>query len=523
MDEYVSITSDICLKSMAYEEYMSCFKDDILKTNCLRLMLKIIGGGMDFKISSVKIECDKGRVLIPFSDSVTFFYGNTGVGKTTLLNLINFALGQDLVNTQIVDKEVNGVCVDAFVCKRRLSIERKVSSNMITVKEENEVRIFLAKGDSNSRATFSDYLYKLIGLEPIERLQGKSSKSIRVSFANFMWYAYLRQDELDNTLFYLGEQNGNYKKYASNYVMRSLLNETKIIEKEILQEIYKLSEKQEVAQAKLAVIKEVLDESVIFEINIDDEIEKKYNMLGEVNQKIERALKFEGDNNEERIKKIAEWSKVFGRYEAEIRYLNEFRKINKLKEKYNIIIQKYNQEKVEHQAKLRAIHKEPFKKNIDCLEVLFKRSLLDVGFPNFSEEEIVRIDTSSFLPAVYDSIGNFRFDYYNLSSSGIRTIFKICYTLSIYQYVRERKISSLLPTFIMIDTPMKNISERIDEKIYMNLYDYFYRLFSKGGELFGIQLIIIDKEKPKIFEKNKVACRMFTKENPLIPLSMLEK
>lgn len=75
----------------------------------------------------------------------------------------------------------------------------------------------------------------------------------------------------------------------------------------------------------------------------------------------------------------------------------------------------------------------------------------------------------------------------------------------------------------MIDTPMKNISERIDEKIYMNLYNYFYRLFSKGGKLFGIQLIIIDKEQPEIFKEKGVVCRMLTKQNPLIPQSMVEK
>ena len=72
------------------------------------------------------IDCDKGKILIPFSDNITFFYGNTGVGKTSLLNLINYALGQDLILTQIIDEEVRAVCLDVFICQRRISIERRV-------------------------------------------------------------------------------------------------------------------------------------------------------------------------------------------------------------------------------------------------------------------------------------------------------------------------------------------------------------------------------------------------------------
>lgn len=478
----------------------------------------ILGDSMDFKISSVKIECIERSVLIPFSDDITFFYGNTGVGKTTLFNLINYVLGQELIRTQTIYEEVKGVCIDAFVCGQRLQIERKISSNMITVKDERDVFSFLAKGDSTSRVTFSDYLYKLAGLKPIEMLRGKSSKAVRVSFANFMWFAYLRQDELDNTLFYLGEQNGNFKKYASNYVMRVFLNESKEIEKEIVQEINKITEKQEATQVKLSIIKEIFATSAIFEVDIRNEIKRKYSMLGEINQGIEKILAKEWHNDAELQNELIDKAKIYGKYEAEIRYLNEFKKIGSIKEKYIMLIEECMQKKKEFQNRLSNIYNEPFRKSVNRLEELFKYSLLDVGFPEFSKDDIVKIDSSSFLPAIYNSIEEFRFDYYNLSSSGIRTIFKICYALSIYQFVNENKIKSLLPSFILIDTPMKNISERIDKNIYANLYDYFYRLFSEGGSLYGVQLIVIDKEAPKIFEKNKVTCRMFTNESPLIPL-----
>lgn len=467
------------------------------------------------------IDCDKGKILIPFSDNITFFYGNTGVGKTSLLNLINYALGQDLILTQIIDEEVRAVCLDVFICQRRISIERrvdKIKSNLITVKEENSIRSFLAKGDSSSRITFSDYLYEILGLKPIEMLWGKSTKTVRVTFANYMWYAYLRQDELDNTLFYLGVQSGNYKKFASNYVLHVILDEVKELKKEILQAINGISEKQEAVQMKLSIMKEIFSSSSIFEINIGNEILKKYQMLGQINQEIEQIFSAEKMYNEEQVQNLVRYLKTVGRYEAEIRYLKEFRKISEVKEKYYKLSDVYEREKKEYQKRMMEIRNESFRENIKCLEGFLKESLLDVGFQGFSQEDMVRIDTKSFVPTIYSKTGEFRFDYYNLSSSGIRTIFKICYALSIYRFVKEKKIVSLLPTFIMIDTPMKNISERIDKDIYIKLYEYFYRLFSKGGALYGIQLIIIDKEAPEVFKKNNVTCRMFTKEKPLVPL-----
>ena len=79
-------------------------------------------------------------------------------------------------------------------------------------------------------------------------------------------------------------------------------------------------------------------------------------------------------------------------------------------------------------------------------------------------------------------------------------------------------IKTLLPSFIMIDTPMKNISERNDRLIYSNLYDYLLRLFSKDGDLYDTQLILVDKEKSNLSEEHGIEGKMFTRDNPLIPV-----
>lgn len=469
---------------------------------------------MDFKISSIKIECTSGVVLVPFSDGITFFCGNTGVGKTTLLNLINYALGQNLVRTQIVDDNVRYVTVNALICGKRLSIERKIASNLITVVDETSRRSFHAKSENGKRDTFSDYLYDLAGIKPIEMLMGRSSKSVRISFSNFMWYAYLRQDELDNTLFYLDEKNGNPKQYASNYVLRTIFDQSELIKKDFKKRLNLIIEKQRNIKDKLSVMRDLSSYSKLLKINIGCEIAKKIQILGQLKYELAQQ---EMPRSISQLQQLVELAKSVGKYEAEILYLQEFRKIRRYQEKNEMLFSEYENERLFCLRQVDSISDRTFINNVSKLETYFKDCLLEVGFPNFYPKDSVIINLESFVPSVHSNTGEFRFDYRTLSSSGIRTIFKICYALAIQRFVREENSTTLLPSFMLIDTPMKNISERIDKSLYTKLYDYFYKSFSNGGTLEGVQLIMIDKELPKIFRDNGVSHKIYTRESPLIP------
>ena len=469
---------------------------------------------MDFKVSSIKIECAAGTVLIPFSDGISFFCGNTGVGKTTLLNLISYALGQNPVRTQIIDDEVKYVTVNALVCGKRVSIERKIASNLITVADEFTHYSLNAKNDNGYRDTFSDFLYNLVEIKPIEMLQGRSSKSVKISFSNFMWYAYLRQDELDNTLFYLDDETKNPKKYASNYVLRTIFDQSELMKKDYLKRVNSINEKQQRIETKLSVMREVSSASKLLKINIGDEIARKHLLLGALNVELARQ---EMPTDERQLKDLLELSRKAGKYEAEVQYLQEFRKIKRFQEINETLWREYEDEKQFYYRQIDTINNRPFINNVSKLQVFFKDCLLGVGFPSFSEKDSIIIDRESFVPSVYSNTGEFRFNYQTLSSSGIRTIFKICYALAIQRFVLEEKIIALLPSFIIIDTPMKNISERIDKSLYMQLYEYFYKSFSKGGILEGLQLILVDKEFPPIFMDHQVPHKIYTRESPLIP------
>ena len=50
----------------------------------------------------------------------------------------------------------------------------------------------------------------------------------------------------------------------------------------------------------------------------------------------------------------------------------------------------------------------------------------------------------------------------------------------------------LLPRFLMVDTPMKNIGEDVNQELFVRFYRYLYELASTS--LGGTQFVIVDKE-----------------------------
>lgn len=483
---------------------------------------------MDIKISSVQIQCRKKNIFVQLSNSVTFIYGNAGVGKTTLLNLINYGLGNNLVKTLAINREVLGVCLNILLNGELICLERKINSNTIKLVKNNETITLVAKYmNGNNEKSFSDFLYYLENIEPIEMLRKNSSKQIKVNFSNFMWYSYLRQEELDNTLFYLKDEKNNFKEMASNYVLKVLLGEKEVFNKALNKEINKLKEREKTIKLKKIIAYEFCSASKLLDLNISQEIIKKrkaiIRLVQEVSEQKRKILKSDDLLEESTFEKILSEQKLIGLYEAEIKYLGEFGKLNKLKNTYLYDLKQCERKMLYFENQKKYKDNNLFKVNLKKLEEIFLQCLLDVEFSYIESSDYVKIDKKNFFPSIYSKYGEFKFDYNNLSSGGKKTIYKICYALAIHIFVIENRIHSILPQFIIIDTPMKNISEREDSRLYENLYRFFWELFADGGKLADIQLIIVDKELPRILQGKNIMCKHMTNDKPLIPFSIEEE
>jgi hypothetical protein len=151
--------------------------------------------------------------------------------------------------------------------------------------------------------------------------------------------------------------------------------------------------------------------------------------------------------------------------------------------------------------------------NLTELENLFLDCLLRARLSGFTPDDRVVIKTPHFLPEVISpTVGDLSItSFSNLSSGGKKTIFKACFAIAFHRLAV--KINAVLPSFLIIDSPMKNISERENREQFEGFHQMIYELAET--ELSGTQIIMIDKEycAPPENSKLKIIVRHMTPED----------
>lgn len=128
---------------------------------------------------------------------------------------------------------------------------------------------------------------------------------------------------------------------------------------------------------------------------------------------------------------------------------------------------------------------------IQDLEKAFLESLIAVGVPGVAEDDKVIIDRRTWIPAILEAgIEDQAWDFYSTGSGGKKTLLNVCYALALHKVAVDR--NRPLPTFLIIDTPMKNIGEGVNRDVFVSFYRHLYGLVH--GPLQNTQIIIIDKE-----------------------------
>jgi hypothetical protein len=130
--------------------------------------------------------------------------------------------------------------------------------------------------------------------------------------------------------------------------------------------------------------------------------------------------------------------------------------------------------------------------NLRKLEYLFLDCLVRAQMPGVSADNVVKINTKSFLPEVTEAnTGDITvMSFANLGSGGKKTLFKACFALAIHRLATE--VGAILPSLLIIDSPMKNISERENRIQFEGFHALVYDLLET--DLRGTQAILIDKE-----------------------------
>lgn len=147
------------------------------------------------------------------------------------------------------------------------------------------------------------------------------------------------------------------------------------------------------------------------------------------------------------------------------------------------------------------------------IEKAYLEALLRVKVPGIDKQDKIYLNRNTWLPWIQPYEGD-AYNFYNAGSGGKKTLLNVCYALAVHKVARINDMP--LPTFLMIDTPMKNIGEDVNEEIFHSFYTYLYELASSS--LWNVQFIIIDKEyvPPEKTSGIKIKDRYMSPDDPLI-------
>lgn len=148
------------------------------------------------------------------------------------------------------------------------------------------------------------------------------------------------------------------------------------------------------------------------------------------------------------------------------------------------------------------------------LEDTYRDILIDVGVPGVTRADSIFIDRTTWIPVIHPG-GDVEhgYDFYSAGSGGKKTLLNVCYALAVHKVAAERKLP--LPTFLIIDSPMKNIGKDVNKQTFLSLYRVLYTLAS--GSLKLRQFVIIDNEFADPASGVEVTHRYLARNDPAAP------
>lgn len=141
---------------------------------------------------------------------------------------------------------------------------------------------------------------------------------------------------------------------------------------------------------------------------------------------------------------------------------------------------------------------------VGALSLIFDELLQQIGYPWYPEGG-TWIDAQSYLPVVGP-------DSFDQASAGMRTLLNVAYHLAGLRYGLQQQ-DSLLPLFLMLDSPRKNLGHLADRRIGERMYRRFRALHDAFGGQF--QMILADNDPPAVTAEFPTIA--LTYDQPFVP------
>ncbi|PTA42899.1 hypothetical protein C8054_28145 [Micromonospora sp. RP3T] len=159
-----------------------------------------------FRLNSVTLFTTEGEVHYDFTSDLTVLAGPTGVGKTTLLEMIKFGFGGNALIAPVAAEYVQDVSLDVTIGQSRLRLTRGIDSEKRDV--VRVIDLVLQERLTDHRVTggspsLNSLLMSTLGLPDDMKAaaRGASTKAgARISFADIFSFLYIPQSEINRDI-----------------------------------------------------------------------------------------------------------------------------------------------------------------------------------------------------------------------------------------------------------------------------------------------------------------------------------
>ena len=151
--------------------------------------------------------------------------------------------------------------------------------------------------------------------------------------------------------------------------------------------------------------------------------------------------------------------------------------------------------------------------NFAALEVNFLEALLATHVPGVGPTDRVVINRRSLIPEVWPGGDpKVSYSFYTAGSGGKKTLFTICFALALHRTAAIRKLP--VPTLLIIDTPLKNITPDINPELVKAFYNYLYNV--AADDLTTHRVVIIGQLLVEPSEESglEFTRRLMTEDDP---------
>ncbi len=156
---------------------------------------------IEFKLEDITLRTPEHRFEFQFEDGLNVIHGPVATGKSSLLELIKYALGGDALLSPAVREGIREVSLDLRISTQRFRLSREIGASKVEAMDSGGTALETLIARSSKLRSPSDFLLEAAGIPDVMVTAKKAtSKPQRLTFFQLFKYVYVPQTEIDRSV-----------------------------------------------------------------------------------------------------------------------------------------------------------------------------------------------------------------------------------------------------------------------------------------------------------------------------------